>query len=1513
MVYLWNSYSGISAINIIHPYFQNENGIQRDAPFINLHNFFVESHYNQEYYSTSELLSKKQFLKVNSEDLIHHPSPLKGFTSFTTRRNATTDEIHIFQLSDRGNIFYSTSLIKCHTKSVVITDSGITGATTKMKNTSIDSVTKPTPLKDLVSNKSFNQSTILNSSLEKGSSSLSKSTSQLTLVNEEDSSSFYSFLNHSLNNSTDASNQTLMNDSEVHQENKKSDDPISSLMAFDDEDEEEPLTVTLKHEENNDQVNNNHNNINIKDNSLHDNNEKISLVSSPFIQPLSDSNSVASLPPLFSQSPQIINKDTNIEASSILNNIPDKKESTMDTKENTKENVPSLKTKITTTMKNNKKFINDEILERDRVTYGTHDFSSLYQYLTKDTMLPRDINSTHGFIQYFNEEVIQREVKDGVHLMKNNIMLKSLNEIHQRLSDHANQYSSSTGLLRELPVQNYNSNVDWTNPLFRKEFHHYLKKYFPNEKIIKLGTRFLPFKENEEDLCNFFKLRECLDTILPNQDTLHPHDNPYDKDGQIRSHEAVKNFIAYSIWSASQVCHLNHRTEITHESIYRMIHDHLKVLNLHQLSQEEEEEYDGNKDKTSTTKKLLNGQFAVEHLSDEFQTLIEAFGEYKKVYDKYRKAKRVVSAKEKELGIDLGSGMYYEEVELEEGIEEEEEEEEKEDIKNDKEKEKEKKKEKEKEKKKEKEKENTQDDSKNETEKESTEPSEKKDKEVDHKPKLRLKIKTKPISKEKQKLQKKWMKQMKRELRRIRKFDSEVLPFVKNKLFVSELSPYVIPISEQTRSLLNHYEHENLIIPDQTKKQPISNYGEGDLNGVVEGEGFREDINYYQPYKKNEQNPWAYLEDIDLDQLIREDQDFEYSENDNAKDSKVKVKTEEEKRKKEEHEGRGEGEEKEKEEEEEEDDEFLSYMKSQGITKEDLEESEKRMIAIKENEEAKNSHLKEFPTETTNVALPTQDFTVHSIPDYYDTFETVSNSNDKTFETILRGNERQDRTETNITVEKKNEINENKNSEKEEKKETNLEDLNKSKELQKENNEKEGKKETNLKVSKYLKELQKENNEKNDIFSKDQNITDVMNDSPLKNSGKFMNVEKMIEEISLKTPSVLSELASIKNSNSSQKLEQLMEEMNQIESKVLENEIQTQKQGIMMENKVDTVFDHDNKQKEKEKIEGATVIPLNSMELEQEGTGKKKENTVMKEKEEKEEEKEEKDKNENESEEEEKKEEENENDIVENDKKVEKNKEIEVDVEEDEEEEEEEEEENEEVKKDNDKENKEKDNRKKSATIFQSYPSIFNTEKYKQLLLHNPSLSNIHINTRYLPILFDISLLGMSYFNMDKRTRSHYRHSQHHHPSSSSLSRVPLRRFRSHSHSSTNSLVSDEPSFLPEDSSFIQSTESMKVLPLFEESKEVQFPSTFFSINTNLISDTFKHSHQSSSSSSHNKSFELNQLLEEGGGGEEEEQQHSHTNKSSSETVSMTNTTTTNSHEPPSQSLPHRKKRRYAF
>jgi len=421
MIYYWNSYSGVNAINIIHPYIQSENHeIQRDAPFVNLHNISIESYYNQEYYSIPELLSKNQFLKVNSEDLIHYPSPLKGFTSFSTRRDATTDEIHIFQLSDRGNIFYSTSLIKCHTKSVSITGTSIANTST-LKN--IDSISNLNTSSNLHSmNTTANNSKIFNSSLEKELSPLSKSTSQSTLVND-DYSSFYSFLNHSLNTATDSSSQTLMvNDSDSVHEDKKSNDHISSLMAFDDEDEEEFSTLTEKMEEND--IQNNDNPLLNHDNKITSlSSSSSSLSQSPFVKPL---NQTDLIPPVtsssLSSSQLPVSKDTTTETSSILNNIPINKTNIIDNEEDT----TSKKLKFTASLSKNKKFINNESLERDRVAFSSLNYFSLYQYLTKDTMLPRDISSTHGFIQFFNRDVIQREVKDGVSLMKNNIMLKSL-------------------------------------------------------------------------------------------------------------------------------------------------------------------------------------------------------------------------------------------------------------------------------------------------------------------------------------------------------------------------------------------------------------------------------------------------------------------------------------------------------------------------------------------------------------------------------------------------------------------------------------------------------------------------------------------------------------------------------------------------------------------------------------------------------------------------------------------------------------------------------------------------------------------------------------------------------------------------------------------------------------------------------------------------------------------------------------------------------------------------------
>ncbi|ORX42822.1 hypothetical protein BCR36DRAFT_149753 [Piromyces finnis] len=1160
MVFLWNSYTGASAINIIHPYSKNKNNeTQYDVPFINHYNFSIES-YNQEHYSTKELLSKKQYLKINSEDLIHHSSPLKGFTSLSSHHDTNTDEIHIFQLSDRGNIFYNTLLVKCHTKSTLSNDAKENVSATNFSSSVLS-------LNDYDKN-----SKLFSVPLEKKViSPLSKSISQLTLVNE-DSSSFDSFLNPSQNNTFDSSSQnTIINEQDDSQGNQKLN--INNLLLLEDESEEEE-TKSMK--------NDNHDDLSSPDMTF------TTLSSSHSRQSRDRKNSVPSLS---------LSEDANLENTVNLNNLP------IDKKKPASKKMKD-KIEVKTSIEDRKNFINNESMVRDRMAYSSQDYTSLYQYLTKDTLLPRDISSIHGFIQYFNREVIQHEVKDSVNLMKNNIMVKSLNEIHQRLSDHDNQYSSSTKTMTELPEQNYNPNIDWTNPLFRKEFNQLLKKYFPKEKIIKINQRFLPFKECDEDLVNFFKLRESLDIVLPNQETFQPSDSCYDENGQVSGHEALKNFIAYSIWSASQVCNPHHETEISHESIYRMIHDYLEELSLNQVSldnkaNENKDEVDNdNKDKTISKKQQFQ-----EHTSDEFQALIEAFSEYEKAYNKYKNAKRVVSKKEKELGVDLISKKYYELEEEKEGIEENQEGENKDEMNNH---------------------------------------------EINEvKSNLRIKLKTKHLPKEKKKLRKKWKKKMKSELRRIRKFDREVLPFVKRKLFVSELSPYVIPISEQTRILLSHYEHENLVLPNQQKgRESKDNYSDFVNEKEELYNNYTKDSSL--SFKKEEKNPWAYLENIDLDQLIQDDsENFKFNQK------------------------------------EKEDDEFLSYMKSQNLIKEDLENNENRMI-VKEEEEHTNSlnHNSEMSDRLQENDINTQ---------------LIEDSNSiSTMEHNIRN--MNNNTEEDIKVDTTNE------------KGSNLPSL---QDRQKEN--------TNDTLQEIIIRDVKENElTKNETES----ISMRIDHTEKQNSLEFISP----------TPDYFSNLIS----ESIEDLDPMIHsQFNNIEKKIstpISNENDQKdktKETIVMteENKNKEIDPKENENKEKIKA----MIESTENEI----------NVLINEKD-------------------------KQVDFVKEGEKEENR--IEID------------------------EKDEEDNSHPTTTptIYQSFPNIFNTEQYKQLLLHHPDLCNIHINTQYLSILFDISLLGMNYFNIEKKSNNRSRSHSHNHKNSlkpnqiqsHSFSLVPSKRSYSSSHTS---------------------------------------------------------------------------------------------------------------------------------
>jgi len=879
IIYLWNPYTGINAFNIIHPYFYDDNNeIQKSAPYMNIYNYSIESFYDKEYFTTKELLEKKTYVSVNSEDVVRYPSPLKGFATYSTEIKSNINEIHIFQLSDRGNIYYSSNLLKYKSNQ-----------STDINNSSIELLHFNSLIKDKESNisKSISQTTLINdNSMD--------IINQNNLINSEvlDDESNQTVIGNN-NFETQTSNNNNNNNNNSHNNNnsnnnKMDDKKVAGMNNLIENLNEIFLSKDIDSYTNISSLNNTNlmdvDNTNENYNNLQLNNSNPTLTSSlpTPSNVISISTPNSEIMNLYSEKTlnnSIISDNTNSDTIKINNPSIDSNKN-----DNNNINVTNLfddnsiinstndilnenKTKL---KRSYNEIDDDEVYNRDRVAYSSYDYSSLYQYITKDTMLPKDIESTHGFINYFNSDVIQNEIKGSIQLMTNNVMVKSLNEIHQRLSDNGNQYSKGK-IIKELPNQNLNGNIDWTNKLFRKEFSRGIKRKFKEEEIIKLRPRFLPYRECQDDLFNFYKLRESLDTILPSKATYNTQEGPYDEKGEISNHDAVKNFIAYSIWSAARVCNLNYKPTITHESIYRMINDYIQEMNIHNQEDLLENEKDREEDTDRTYKKNV---MVTEDISEEFKNIIEAFDEYKESFTQYRIAKLKVKEKEQELGIDLGSGSFSEET---------------------------------------------------------------LDKIFMNKYKSKNLLKPKSIIKEKAKLQKKWQKILETEIKIIKEYDQEVLTFVKNKLYVSKLSPYVIPISQQTKILLNHYENEDLVtrknVEREKKRESINKYKHKSKRSKIEQEGNNppneNDDNEsiaMEMLEYDQNNPWAYLDDIDLNHLSDYNSDRE----------------------------------------DDEQDDFLSYIQSIEDLEKEEEEERKEKIEIENENENENKLFEIFKTKENN-------------------------------------------------------------------------------------------------------------------------------------------------------------------------------------------------------------------------------------------------------------------------------------------------------------------------------------------------------------------------------------------------------------------------------------------------------------------------------------------------------------------------------------------------------------------
>ncbi|KAG4091448.1 hypothetical protein H8356DRAFT_1003619 [Neocallimastix lanati (nom. inval.)] len=1131
IIYLWNPYTGINAFNIIHPYFYDDNNeIQKSAPYMNIYNYSIESFYDKEYYTTKELLEKKTYVSVNSEDVVRYPSPLKGFATYSTEIKSNINEIHIFQLSDRGNIYYSSNLLKYKSNQ-----------STDINNSSIELLHFNSLIKDKESN-------------------ISKSISQTTLIN--DNSMDIINQNNLINSEVldDESNQTVIGNNNFETQTNNTNENYNNLQL---NNSNPTLTSSLPTPSNvisistpNSEIMNLYsektlNNSIISDNT---NSDTIKINNPSFDSNKNDNNN--------------INVTNLFDDNSIINS----------TNDILNENKTKLK-------RSYNEIDDDEVYNRDRVAYSSYDYSSLYQYITKDTMLPKDIESTHGFINYFNSDVIQNEIKGSIQLMTNNVMVKSLNEIHQRLSDNGNQYSKGK-IIKELPNQNLNGNIDWTNKLFRKEFSRGIKRKFKEEEIIKLRPRFLPYRECQDDLFNFYKLRESLDTILPSKATYNTQEGPYDEKGEISNHDAVKNFIAYSIWSAARVCNLNYKPTITHESIYHMINDYIQEMNIHNQEDLLENEKDREEDTDRTYKK---NAMVTEDISEEFKNIIEAFDEYKESFTQYRIAKLKVKEKEQELGIDLGSGSFSEET---------------------------------------------------------------LDKIFMNKYKPKNLLKPKSIIKEKAKLQKKWQKILKTEIKIIKEYDQEVLTFVKNKLYVSKLSPYVIPISQQTKILLNHYENEDLVtrknVEREKKRESINKYKHKSKRSKIEQEGNNppneNDDNEsiaMEMLEYDQNNPWAYLDDIDLNHLSDYNSDRE----------------------------------------DDEQDDFLSYIQSIEDLEKEEEEERKEKIEIENENENENKLFEIFKTKENNE---------NSIKIHNDGNNNNNNVNNKINNNInnnINNKENEDESDEDFPFKSKSSFFISSVQ--------NIETLN---------------------INEKLTEKEKVNIIENTNENENENINNILiQNSENENKNDNISINKFSNEIG-KFIEVLNKDIIIQYDDKDH-LTPSINEHDLNKEEIIDQNIIKQKDNNNNNNELEN-----KKVKEKEKSE----IENNNNYDNINGISSNSDNV--------------------------------ENNTVNNG--IEKKNE----------------------------DDSTKDKKSLSVTHFNHISNIFNTEKYYQLLMQHPSLSNIHINTHYLSYLFDISLLGMNFFDINKKSKIHSKH----HRSSSSSSYTELNEiFNNNSniklHSHTNS------------------------------------------------------------------------------------------------------------------------------
>jgi len=187
-------------------------------------------------------------------------------------------------------------------------------------------------------------------------------------------------------------------------------------------------------------------------------------------------------------------------------------------------------------------------------TFNIIDLSSIYRYMVYETRMPLKSDTIHGHI-HMTKKKIMNYIEDSASLVECNQKIKSLYEIHKRLSDIPIEYNDKR-LPFFLPSHHLSINLDWTDEHFQEAFLSYMKKIYPNTSITSHQLYISPRPDSLIDMSDFASLFENLDLILPSP--LYKNNRKaMISNKQVMTHSMVLAKVAYDLWSSSHICDIS--------------------------------------------------------------------------------------------------------------------------------------------------------------------------------------------------------------------------------------------------------------------------------------------------------------------------------------------------------------------------------------------------------------------------------------------------------------------------------------------------------------------------------------------------------------------------------------------------------------------------------------------------------------------------------------------------------------------------------------------------------------------------------------------------------------------------------------------------------------------------------------------------------------------------------------------------------------------------------------------